>query len=123
MKYITISLSALLILIACKTTKNTQAAPSAAPVEEKLAVVTSTQLELAQKRWPNTQQIELTEGETIFKTKCKECHINYPITDFSEKKWLHEIDDMSPKAKLTSAEKLKLTKHILSFLDSKTAQK
>lgn len=74
-------------------------------------------MSIANKRWPNTQAIELADGETIFKTKCTKCHIAYEIGGFSEKKWLHEIDDMSPKARLTPDEKLRLTKHILSYRD------
>jgi hypothetical protein len=42
------------------------------------------------------------------------------IVPRSEKSWLHEIDDMSPKAELTAEEKLKLTKYILSFREANT---
>jgi hypothetical protein len=32
---------------------------------------------------------------------------------------MHEIDDMSPKAKLTPEEKLKLTKYLLAYREAK----
>ncbi|MBX3164421.1 MAG: hypothetical protein KF900_08070 [Bacteroidetes bacterium] len=78
-------------------------------------------LEIANNRWANTTLEELAEGKAIFtdKAKCTRCHKAYPIEEFSEKKWLHEIDDMSPKAKLTADEKLKLTKYVLSYREYK----
>jgi cytochrome c5 len=77
------------------------------------------QLEIVQSRWPNTLAEELSTGQTIYTTKCTECHKAHTIEKFNEKKWLHEIDDMSPKANLTADEKLKLTKYILSYRDTK----
>lgn len=80
---------------------------------------TSQQLEFANKRWAGSTQEELKEGQNIYTGKCTECHKNFPVEKFSEKKWLHEIDDMSPKAHLTADEKTKLTKYLLSMRDTK----
>lgn len=115
-KYSVIGFAAL-TLAYCKTAKQTSANPPAAYVPSEK------QIELAQKRWTNTTAEELKQGENIFVTKCTECHGSYEIAGFSEKKWLHEIDDMSPKANLTADEKLKLTKHILSYREMAAAEK
>lgn len=111
MKHILILASALL-LIQCKTSKSTVAVAEAAyaPSEKEI--------NLAQKNWPNTTAEELKEGNSIYKNQCTQCHKNFTITNFSEKKWKHEIDDMAPKAKLTDEQKLKLTKFILSFREA-----
>ena len=77
----------------------------------------------AEKRWPGTTVTEVQEGQHIFTGKCTQCHKPFDIPGFSEKKWLHEIDDMSPKAELTADEKMKLTKHILSFRDAALSSK
>lgn len=134
-----------LLLIYCKTTKKQEktaqksseaAASKNAPLakvpapagvvktEEKISfketAATNKLMEIANGRWAGTSLEELGEGKNIYTGKCTKCHSNYPIEEFSEKKWLHEIDDMSPKAKLTSEEKLKLTKYILSYREMKT---
>jgi hypothetical protein len=115
-KYLTAGV-VLLTLAYCKSTKEAGTA-SVTPfkLEDK-------QLEVAQKRWANTSPDEINQGQNIFVTKCNQCHRPFEITKFSEKKWLHEIDDMSPKAKLTADEKLKLTKHILSYREAYTVAK
>ena len=84
---------AALTLAYCKTAKQASVNPPAPYVPSEK------QIELAQKKWANE------------------------IAGFSEKKWLHEIDDMSPKANLTADEKLKLTKHILSYREMALAEK
>lgn len=81
------------------------------------------ELAVAQKTWPNTKLDELKEGNSIYRNQCSECHKNFEITKFSEKKWKHEIDDMSPKAKLTADQKDKLTKFILSYREANAADK
>ena len=78
----------------------------------------SKQFSVAEKRWTGVQPEELRQGHTIYTTKCTRCHGNFEITRFSESKWLHEIDEMAPKAKLTAEEKDKLTKHILSYREA-----
>jgi cytochrome c5 len=104
MRYILIA-AATLLLTFCKTTSTgTSAAyePTADQVTE------------ASTRWPGTTAILLKEGHNIYVTKCNECHKTFAVVKFSEKKWLHEIDDMAPRAKLTAVEKEQLTRYILS---------
>lgn len=100
----------------CKTSKKTESTPTPAPVAAKPAYTPSAkQMEFAQARWANTTDEEVKEGQNIYVTKCAKCHVAFDIMEFSEKKWIHEIDKMSPKAELTADEKLKLSKHILSY--------
>jgi hypothetical protein len=80
------------------------------------------QLQAAVKRWPEATASDLKEGHQLFYGECKECHKPFKIAGFSEKKWLHEIDDMSPKAKLTDLQKDKLTKFVLSMRDISVPQ-
>jgi mono/diheme cytochrome c family protein len=111
------ALSALIFFSYCKSTKTAaETKPSVMAVDEK-------QMGVVQLRWPNTPKDDIIQGQTIFTTKCTQCHANQVITELSEKKWLHEIDDMSPKANLSAEEKLKLTKFILSYREANTASK
>jgi len=115
---------ALVFLAYCKTTKKTEASPSSTPVTVKPAYVPSAkQLEVAEKRWPNTTAAEIQEGQNIYTGKCAECHMLYDVMEFGEKKWTREIEKMAPKAKLTPEEKLKLTKHILSYREANAVVK
>ena len=104
-----------------KTAKNT--APTPPPVVTVEANTVSKELQIAQKTWPGTTANELADGKEIYYDQCTKCHDAYEIVRFNEKKWLHEIDDMSPKARLTVDQKLKLTKYILSFREANTVVK
>ena len=115
---ITLGLLTVLAFAQCKSKKSTASAASPAAFEPS-----EQQLTAAQNRWNGTEAGELKAGQHIFVTRCNQCHEAFEITRFTEKKWLHEIDEMAPKANLTQEEKLKLTKHILSYLDSKMAVK
>lgn len=116
---------ALLFLAYCKTTKKAETTPPpAAPVAVKSSFMPSDkQLESAQKRWPATSFAEIQEGQAIYTGKCASCHMLYDIMEFGEKKWVHEIEKMSPKAKLSEDEKLKLSKHILSYREANAVVK
>jgi len=116
MKKIAILLFSALLLVYCHSKKKTTETKVV-----KNTVSASKPLEIAQKRWPNATSVELTEGKTIFETKCTTCHGAKNIPTRSEKSWLHEIADMSPKAKLTPEEKEKLTRYILSFREAYTS--
>ena len=119
---------AVLFFTYCKTTKTPVApAPPAPPVviaapEKSPAAVM--QISIVEKRWPGPNaEAEIKAGQVIYTTKCASCHKVYNIEEFGEKKWIHEIDDMSPKAKLTPEEKLSLTKYILSYRETKETLK
>lgn len=101
----------------CKSKQKAVEAPAAPVTSGKSAG--ELQMEIATTRWPGTVADELKQGQVIYTTKCNQCHAVFAIETFGEKKWLHEIDDMSPKAKLSPEEKLKLTKYILSYRETK----
>jgi len=119
-KYPVIALG-LIFLAYCKSSKTASSTPTPVIVTE--FTPSDKQMQVAQTRWPGATAIDVTEGRTIFVTKCTKCHEAFEITGFSEKKWVHEIEDMSPKANLTAEEKLKLTKHILSYREANTVTK
>lgn len=120
MRYLSLAGSALLVMTFsfCKSKQKASEAPPA-PAVASTKSAGELQLEIAQARWPGTIADELKEGQTIYTTKCTACHQAFNIAEFGEKKWLHEIDDMSPKAKLNPEQKLKLTKYILSYRETK----
>lgn len=114
MKKISLSILLLALMANCKSTKEGVAAPMAySPSSE--------QLKFAENRWPGTVSAELLEGNKIYTNQCTQCHKNFPVEKFTEKKWLHEIDEMAPKAKLSAEEKTKLTKYLLSMRDTKVS--
>jgi len=110
-KVIFTAAAGMLIVYSCKTSQKLVTEPG----DKELAV--------AQQKWPGTTLAQLKEGEGIYKNECTQCHKNFAITKFTEKKWLHEIDDMSPKAKLNADQKEKLTRYILSFREANQVQK
>jgi hypothetical protein len=117
--------AALLAMMYCKPAKKSTATETTPPVAVAAAPTTAVkpegelQMEIANTRWPGTKAEDLKEGHTIYTTKCNACHKTFEISRFNEYKWLHEIDDMSPKARLSAEEKLKLTKYILSYRETK----
>jgi len=81
------------------------------------AIITSPadkELIAAQKRWPYVTKEQLTEGYTIYTTKCTKCHGDKGITSRSEAEWGIAIGEMAPKAKLTDMEKENLTRYVYS---------
>ena len=76
-------------------------------------------LRIANKRWPDATKASLTAGQVIYTTKCTQCHGIKSIQNRTEAEWIHEIDDMSPKAKLTPEEKETLSRYLLSARELK----
>lgn len=117
MKKLILISATLVLLVACKTKKESigvvaEPKPTYLPAGPQIAA--------AEKRWPGTTATDLQTGNSIYTTKCTRCHGNFEVTQFSERKWLHEIDDMSVKANLSQDEKDKLTRYILSLRDTRT---
>lgn len=105
------------LLINCKSSESTS---SATVVDKQLP----SEKEVAgyKKINNNITLADLQAGHKIYYSKCNKCHENFEIVSFSEKKWRHEIDDMSPKAELSEDEKNKLTLYILSYLAANKTQ-
>lgn len=108
-----ISIVSLIICLAhCTAKKKTPTETWLVPSEKELAV--------AQKTNPSATLIDLNAGRAIYFNQCRECHKTHEITKFSERKWKHEIDDMSPKANLTDEQKSLLSNYILSYREANT---
>lgn len=104
-KLITFSLVALLV-VSCGTSKKTPA-PSIIPGDAQLTAI--------KVKFPDATAQALSEGYSIYTGACTNCHGQKNIFKRSEASWMHEIDDMSPKANLTAAQKDALTKYILAM--------
>lgn len=115
MKKIILATAVLSIIVftACKTTSYA--------TTMKSYEITQQQVDIAKKRWSESDVEKLKKGKSIFTGECTDCHKAFVIEKFSEKKWNHEIDDMSPKAKLTEEQKQNLTYFVLSYLEMKQA--
>lgn len=77
-----------------------------APTEVEFAV--------AQKKWTEVKMEDITDGHTIYTTRCNTCHGLKKISDYDEATWGKLIDAMAPNAKLTAEETGKLRKYIYS---------
>ena len=97
---------AIIVLVSCGTSKKAPA-PSIVPGEAQLTAI--------KEKFPETTAQTLSEGHAIYTGACTNCHGQKNIFKRSEASWMHEIDDMSPKANLTVAQKDALTKYILSM--------
>ncbi len=106
LKITSIALTAL-ILTACASKKSSTPATNIIPGDSELKAI--------QIKYPDATMAMLTEGHSIYTGVCTNCHGQKSIYNRSEASWLHEIDDMSPKAKLTAAQKDALTKYILAM--------
>lgn len=110
MRKLIIAASVILWLAQCKTSTKLSSETSMVPTDKELSV--------AQKTNPSITLVDLKAGRTIYFNQCTECHKTFDIPKFSEKKWKHEIDDMSPKAKLTDEQKKMLSDYILSYREA-----
>ncbi|MBS1651164.1 MAG: hypothetical protein JSU07_04060 [Bacteroidetes bacterium] len=121
MKKISVIILVLSIFSYCKSKKTSTSTPAVKATA--INVPSDKELAVAKKIWPTATIDELNEGHKIFYNQCTQCHQAFNIPGFSERKWKHEIDDMSPKAQLTAEQKDKLTKYILSFREANTPAK
>lgn len=104
---ITIIASLAILMAACGSSKNASPKPSIIPGEAQLTAIKA--------KYPDATAEQLTEGHSIYTGACTNCHRQKKIFKRTEASWLHEIDVMSPKAKLTASQKDALTKYILSM--------
>lgn len=115
---ISIVASLAIVMAACGSSKKSStpsaAAPSIIPGEAQLTAIKA--------KYPDATAEQLKEGHSIYIGACTNCHGQKNIFKRSEASWLHEIDDMSPKAKLTASQKDALTKYILSMKATQTPE-
>ena len=104
---ISIVASLAIVMAACGSSKKSSPKPSIVPGEAQLTAIKA--------KYPDATAEQLTQGHSIYVGACTNCHKQKNIFKRTEAEWLHEIDAMSPKAKLTAAQKDDLTKYILSM--------
>lgn len=109
-----VALSAIIMTACGSSKKSSTPAPSIIPGEAQLTAIKA--------KYPDATTEQLNEGYSIYTGACTNCHGQKNIFKRSEASWLHEIDDMSPKAKLTAAQKDALTKYILSMKATQTPE-
>ncbi len=119
-KLITFSLAAL-IVVSCSTSKKTTT-PTVATVSKPNIIPGDAELTAIKAKFPDVTAQILSEGYSIYTGACTNCHGQKNIFKRSEASWMHEIDDMSPKAKLTAAQKDALTKYILAMKATQPAE-
>jgi mono/diheme cytochrome c family protein len=112
-----IALSAI-IMTACGSSKKSSTPSAAAPS----IIPGDAQLTAIKAKYPDATAEQLKQGHSIYIGACTNCHGQKNIFKRSEASWLHEIDDMSPKAKLTAEEKDALTKYILAMKATQTPE-
>ena len=71
--------------------------------------------ERAAARWPTVQLTDLKEGRAIYVRKCGGCHRLYLPSKFSPQHWEASMDEMSSRAELTTAQRLKLEAYLWSL--------
>ena len=100
-------MSMVLFLSECKSTKSatavssTTAPASTAPKEEKPAAASA-------------EAIDISAGQTLFTTKCNDCHKLPNPKAHDEGSWANIMVKMSRKAKLTPTETAQVLKYISS---------
>ncbi len=115
---ISIVASLAIVMAACGSSKKSSSPSAAAPS----IIPGDAQLNAIKAKYPDATAEQLKEGYSIYTGACTNCHGQKNIFKRSEASWLHEIDDMSPKAKLTAAQKDALTKYILSMKATQTPE-
>jgi hypothetical protein len=73
-----------------------------------------TQLTAGKGKFPGLTMEELKKGHTVFYTSCTKCHGAKDIPSRSEEQWAGALDQMAPKAELTSEEKDQVWKYIMA---------
>ena len=102
MKKITI-IACSLILVACGSAK--------------MISISQADVDRAATKYPGITSEQLVEGQKLYAANCAKCHTLYAPSKFGEKRWNHEIDEMSGKeyANIDAKTKESITKYILTF--------
>ena len=101
-----------LLIVCCKTThpltKSAAIVPTSplAPVKSDVAI--------ARKKWPGTTLLNLSDGYTIYNSKCFECHDDKSIPDYSVDEWNVILRKMGRKAKLDTLQFKLVQRYILT---------
>lgn len=63
---------------------------------------------------PAATSEELAKGKTLYETNCVKCHRLFAPSEFTEKKWQHEVPEMSEKAKVNKETENLILAYVLS---------
>lgn len=97
-KIIIVALAAVSMTVACKTKKSTSSTASTASSMDA-------QLTAVKKRFPDATKEELQKGHSIYTGACTKCHGTKDVTSYTEPRLLEIVDEMAPRANLTTEEK------------------
>lgn len=92
-----------LILVACGSTK--------------IISISQADVDRAATKYPGITSEQLVEGQKLYAANCAKCHTLFAPGKFGEKRWKHEIEEMSGKdyANIDSKTQESITKYILTF--------
>ena len=83
----------------------------------KIISISQADVERAATKYPGITSEQLAEGQKLYAANCAKCHTLHAPGKFGEKRWNHEIDEMSGKeyANIDAKTKESITKYILTF--------
>lgn len=87
--------------------------PSKAPAG--VAAPGNDELSAIREKYKDVSMETLEQGYKLYTGVCTNCHKAYSIYNRAESQWQYIIDDMAPKARLTSAEKDAVFKYVLAM--------
>ncbi len=73
------------------------------------------ELKAIQVKFPDATAQTLSEGYGVYTGACTNCHGKKNMLKHTEEDWKKDIDRMSPRAKITDAQKDALWKYVLSI--------
>jgi len=71
-------------------------------------------VERAKVRFPEMTSEKLLNGQKLYSLHCTKCH-NYAPGRFSEKKWEHNMPEMSKLAKIDSKTESTILQYLITF--------
>ena len=99
-----------IVLSECKTTsRSTATTVTAQPAKASVEVK-----EEAKPEVPDSTATAIAQGQTIYTTKCYQCHDLPRVSDFSREDWSDIMVKMSRKAHLSNTE----TDQVLAFVNN-----
>ncbi len=83
----------------------------------KIITISQADVTRAAIKYPGITSEQLAEGQKLYAANCAKCHTLHAPGKFGEKRWNHEIDEMSGKeyANIDAKTKESITKYILTF--------
>jgi cytochrome c5 len=81
---------------------------------KKETCIIDADVERAKVRFPEMTSDMLLNGQKLYTTHCTKCH-NYAPGRFSEKKWEHNMPEMSKLAKIDSKTESTILQYLITF--------